>query len=222
MRIIGIDPGSEVSGVAVLEDGKIIYAANLANTDVLSQIQTLCEHPEVYLAVEQLAAYRGRLSPATLLTAQWIGELIYRARVELFIEPILEFRSSIKRWLFDTCPEVAIPRLKTRMLAIDRRNVAKGKKGLRRADGEMRLPSFSFIDDQIVMGLVAAILKMPKRIPFQKNIYGLSAHSYSAAALALFVRHKLQAANETDSDSQKADRQATTPDHNKKQNKLFE
>ncbi len=205
MRIIGIDPGSEISGVAVLEGQNVVFAANLANNVLLDQIAALSEAPNVFVAIESLSAYAGRTKPQIIDTAMWIGELRHRIRSEIFLEPVLIPRNSVKYWIYNTCPEICEPRVRKTMERSDKKRIKDGKKGLRNELGEMRKPSFNYVGDRDIIAAVKSILQLPKGRVGQKNIFGLKDDSWQALAVAVLHRHNLlQEMNGSDTDHHKA------------------
>lgn len=197
MRIIGIDPGSEISGVAMIgAECEILHASNPSNSDVLALLRTLIGNEPVILALEALVPYASRLTPHTLSTAEWIGELKFRIKLEGLnvAEMHLIPRNSVKYWVFNTCPEICIPRIDKRIAAADRREVAKGKKGRRKLDGELKAATFHWVDDRIIICCLKHLLNIPTPRPGKSNIYGLVEHSWQALAAAVYCSRNISAA----------------------------
>lgn len=187
-RIIGIDPGSTISGICVLEGKEIIFAANLNNREIFHHVNTYQGIDKCIIAIEDIMPYIGRLSPHTIDTCKFIGELTFRFLRAHFVDDLkLVPRNSVKKWIFDSCPDICLPRIIKKMIAIDKRKVKQGKKGLRKLDGEMRLPSFHYVDDRIVIAALKELYSIPTPKPGKPNIYGLKEHSWQALAVAAAI-----------------------------------
>jgi len=189
---IGIDPGSEVSGMALFYDKQIIKGRNVANADVIQTVGEWSGGAKCTVIIETLVAYGGRVRTETLQTCKWEGELCYRLSLERNVRQVLVARSTVKAWIFNACPEIVLPRLVKVMEAAHKRSVSKGKKGLVRADGSMRQASFQFIDDRIVVAAIKSLLSIPTPRPGRSNFYGLHSHSWQASALCAYFLLKDQ------------------------------
>lgn len=185
-RVIGIDPGSDVSGICSIEDTTILHASNTPNTEVFDKIKELCGGLSATIVIEDIFPYFSmRMTPQIIDTCKLIGELTYRFNTCGRVQSVhLVARSSVKKWIFDSCPEVVLPRIEKKMITTDRRMVSKGGKGLRRLDGEMRAASFNYVDDRTVIAALKHLYGIPTPKPGKSNIYGLKDHSWQALACA--------------------------------------
>jgi hypothetical protein len=190
-RIIGIDPGSEISGVCVLNGTTIEAAANVSNYELYNFIGQHLGKTKPIIVIEDIAPYNMRLSPQVIDTVKFIGVLTYRFSTNDSIKELkLVPRNSVKKWIFDTCPDICLPRINAKMLTVDKRMVKNGKKGLRKTDGEMRLPSFHYVDDRVVIAALKKLYDIPTPKPGKPNIYGLRDHSWQALATAALIQHQ--------------------------------
>jgi hypothetical protein len=173
-RIIGIDPGSELSGMCVLDNGNIISAFNVTKEQLYCKLSNLLIHSSVTVVIEDLAPYTLRLTPSVIDTAKLIGELVYRLKIEISVYVELIPRSEVKKWVFDAVPEVCLPIINKKI----------EKKGQVSKNGEFRKPSFVYVDDNIVAKAVRYKRKIP--LPKAGNGYehGLQKHSWQALAVA--------------------------------------
>lgn len=171
--VVALDPGPEMTGVAVIEAGRIVRAANLANKVLFNIILTLAPKDTLQVLIEDVRAYDGRLSQDLIDTCKWIGELTYRLKT-VKIAPELIPRSTVKSWIFRTFPEISIPRIEKKIIARDRRKL----------DGEYCKPSAIYVDDRIVEAAMKEKWSIPTPKPGQTNMYGLKTHSWQALALA--------------------------------------
>lgn len=92
-------------------------------------------------------------------------------------------RSEVKQWVFNTLPEVCLPRIEKKIMTIHARKEKDGKKGLKNANGAMRSPSFVFVDDRIVLASMKDFWNIPTPKVGKPTQYGLSSHSWQALAL---------------------------------------
>jgi hypothetical protein len=185
--IIAIDAGDKISGVAIVSSGKIIIGYNEPNENVIPKIQSfLCsERPKCpFLIIEDIRPYSLQLNPQVIETCKFIGELKYRAKVELNIEYDLKSRNEVKQWVYDNHTDLCNPRIEEKIMKMHIRKERDGKKGLRNANGEMRKPSFAFVDDRIIVAAMKEQWGIPTPKPGKTSMYGLSTHSWQALALA--------------------------------------
>lgn len=192
-NIWGIDPGNLICGVAQLLDGQIGYCFNEKSVSVYRTILKLSKGEPITIVIEDIKPYSLRLTPQVIDTCKIIGELAYRFNTcKTVISVNLVARNSVKKWIFDTCPDVCNLRIEKKMNTIHRNKIKQGKKGLIKADGEMRQASFHFVDDRTVIAALKSIFNIPTPKPGKPNIFGLVDHSWQALAVAGFyqnIRH---------------------------------
>lgn len=177
-RIIGIDPGNEESGMVVINNYSISVAFNLSNVvqlyDKISNYQ-LCK--DLTIVIEDIKPYSLRLTPQVIDTCKFIGELVYRLKIEAGLNVIMVSRYEVKKWCFDTFPEVCLPIIEKKIR----------KKGfVNKATGEARKPSFVFVDDKIVTECMKHLYKIPLPKAGKGYDYGLQSHSWQALAVATY------------------------------------
>lgn len=184
----GIDPGSVICGVCRLNSGLIGDCFNIEPSKLYNEILRRSDGSQFIVVIEDIFPYSLRLTPAVIDTCKLIGELTFRFNTCNQVESVkLVARNSVKKWIFDTVPHECIPRINKKILLKHNRNIKQGKKGLVKIDGEMRLPSFIWVDDRIVIAALKSVLNIPTPKPGKPNIYGLKDHSWNALAVAYFV-----------------------------------
>jgi len=177
--IFSIDPGNEQSGIVVLSKKRIIEANNIKNEEVFNRIINYkkCDSDEDSLIVlyEDIKPYSVQLGAQTLDTVKFIGQLEYRLKEsEITHKPI--YRWEIKKWVFDNFFEIAEDRIERRIITI----------GAKNKNGEMKKPSFVYVDDRIVVSAMKEYWDIPTPKPGKKSKYGLSKHSWQALAVATY------------------------------------
>lgn len=168
---IGIDPGCEICGVSVIRGGIIVGAWNIPNEEVYSKITPYVLNNGCKVVIEDIRPYAIRLNMQVINTCKQIGEMTYRLKVVAGIDVTLVARNEIKKWVFDTFPDVVMPLVE--------KKVAK-----KYVD---RKPSFVFVDDKIVTEAMKYHfgIKLPE--PGKGYQYGLKEHSWQALAAAAYL-----------------------------------
>jgi hypothetical protein len=193
--IIGIDPGSEESGMVVLEDYSIIVAFNLTNdVQLYDKITNYSLSKDLTIVIEDIKPYSLRLTPQVIDTCKFIGELVYRLRINAGLNVVMVSRYEVKKWCFDTFPGVCLPiidskiekkmfdacDLKTReLIRVDCNGRSKRK------------ASFVFVDDKVVTECMKYKYKIPLPKAGKGYDKGLQTHSWQALAVASYHLHTL-------------------------------
>ena len=185
-RIIGIDPGSSICGVVVLDDNRIIYAANVKKDDLLVKITHFLLHRSCIVVIEDLKPYSLRLTPQVIDTAKFIGEAVYRLKIGCSANVALISRFEVKKWVFDAFQSVTIPLINKKVgkkvyLACNidtKEEILIGK----------RKASFVYVDDKIVTEAMKHYYNIPMPPPGSGYLYGLKDHSWQALALATYFK----------------------------------
>lgn len=178
-RIIGLDPGSEATGMVVLDNYNIIGAFNLKNECFYNKVTNYLIHNNVTVIIEDLAAYSLRLTPQVISTAKFIGECLYRLKNDAGCNVVLIPRSAVKKWCYDTFPSICLPIIEKKI----------EKKGYKNADGEFRKGNFFYIDDKIVIECMKHLYKIPLPKAGKGYDYNLKTHSWQALACASTYLH---------------------------------
>lgn len=190
-RVIGVDPGSDVSGICVLEDTTILHASNTPNSEVFDLIKELCGGHMATIVIEDIAPYAMRLKPQVITTCKFIGELSYRLRAAGLTDIAFIARNQVKKWVFDAFPAICMPRIEEKIARLHKWRLGKGMKGFETKSGAIRSPSFVFVDDRIVIAALKETLKIPTPKPGKANLFGLKSHSWQAlAAATAYLRQK--------------------------------
>ena len=196
--IWGVDPGSTICGVSQLRGGSIGYCFNETPEKVYNRIMKLCEASKVIIVIEDIFPYSMKLTPAVIETCKLIGELTYRFKKNKQVLSVnLIPRNTVKKWIFETCPEVCDTRIEKKIISRHATNIKAGKRGFVKQDGSMRKPSFNWVDDKIVKSALIKINKIESAQKGKQNIYGLKDHSWQALALVQCFAHTDQKVSET-------------------------
>lgn len=74
MKVIGVDPGTEESGVVVFDGTKILHASILPNQDVLDALSHgIWRGAETTLVLEKIESYGMAVGESTFRTVFWSG-----------------------------------------------------------------------------------------------------------------------------------------------------
>jgi hypothetical protein len=180
-RIIGIDPG-ENCGMVILDGGEISSVFNIMSDQIWSKIQYFLLQPNTTVVIEDIRPYSLRLTPQVIETCKWIGEAVYRLKNGSGAIVELMSRSEVKKWCFDTFPEVCRP-------LADKKIAKKGYKN--KETGEFRKATFVYVDDKIVTECMKELHKIPLPKSGKGYQFGLKSHSFQALAVASRYHAKL-------------------------------
>jgi len=178
-----IDPGNSICGICLL-GGNTIRAWEVPPERAFDLIMEESGGSPGQVAIEDMTGYSVPLSKDVIETCKLIGVLAYRFGQVAAVH--LVTRGMVKKAIFEAVPAVCIPRIEAKIAAKHRRSIAKGEKGMLNKDGNMRSPSFHYVDDRIVIAAVKEVLNIPTPKPGKRNIYGLTGHSWQALAVACF------------------------------------
>ena len=171
---IGIDPGCEICGVSVIQNGIIVGAWNIPNEQVYSKITSYvvmgCK-----IGVEDIRPYSMRLTPEIIKTCKVIGEMVYRLQVMAGCDVTLISRGEIKKWVFDSFGEAIMPSISAK--------VAKKFPD--------RKPTFVFVDDRIVTIAMRSLFQIELPPPGKGYAHGLKDHSWQALAVAAYLKSSI-------------------------------
>jgi len=188
-RIIGIDPGSSSCGMVVLDDGKITAVFNIMFDQFWSNIANYMLHPNCVIVLEDIRPYSMRLSPQIIDTCKFIGEALYRLRIECGANVVLVVRSEVKKWVFDQFPNAWEARIQKKMMkkVFLACLMATGEEIHVYENGEKykpRKPSFVWVDDKIVTEAMKILYEIPMPPPGSGYKYGLKDDAWQALAVA--------------------------------------
>lgn len=187
-RIIGIDPG-KTCGMVVLDGGEITAVFNIISFNLYDKITKYLLHPDCYIVMEDIRPYSTPLTPQIIDTAKFIGEACYRLQDALGKPIILKPRSDVKKWVYDTFPEVCGPivRKKMQKKVFDACDYATKEPVRVYGNGEIwkeRKGSFVYVDDKIVTEAMKSHYKIPVPPPGSGYKYGLKDDAWQALAVA--------------------------------------
>jgi len=195
-RIIGIDPGSERSGMVVLDGDQITAVFNIINTMIFDKVTNFLLHPNCIVAIEDIKPYSMRLMPQVIDTCKFIGEAVFRLKTIAGANVELASRYEVKKWVFDQFPDICSPIISKKILkkAFSACDLGSRKEVLVYGNGEPfkeRKGSFVYVDDKIVTEAMKSHYKIPMPPPGSGYLYGLKDDAWQALALATFMKQKI-------------------------------
>lgn len=211
-KIIGIDAGSEVSGVIVLENNKIRHGYNLKNSEVIDFIGAegaTCD--KLTVIIEDVRPYNMRITDGIIQTIKFLGQIEWRLQ-HMNQDFVLISRWAVKQWIFLQYKSIAWPEIEKKIIRATKRaqkaheeELGALKKQLpnirdqgsgQYKDLEKQIvnfksfkprnatPTFVYVDDRIVANAMRKHwgIDKPKR-PGERAAFGLKDHSWQALAL---------------------------------------
>lgn len=193
-RIIGIDPGSSICGIVVLDDRRIVHSANIRKDELFSKLTVFIAHRSVSVVIEDLKPYSLRLTPQVIDTAKFIGEAVYRLKIGCSLNVELISRYEVKKWVFDSFKDVVSGDIDKKIAKkcfpvcnIESREIVMvNDKGSLQRKG-----SFVYVDDKIVMSAMRYLYKIPTPKAGSGYQYGLKDHAWQALGVASCYLSKL-------------------------------
>lgn len=184
-RIFSIDVGSEKSGIAVILNKSCIeYADIIENSQIIDKVRYFSVNANLMAVIEDIRPFRMGMAMQTIETAKLIGELKYRLKNELYVDFILIPRFDVKRWVFNTFPELVLDRINKKIEYLDIQGQRLGRKRYRRKkDGELYKATLHYVDDRIVIAAMKEYWKLKTPKPGKSNEFGLKSHSWQALAV---------------------------------------
>jgi len=170
--ILGIDPGSENSGIIILEDDSIVRGDNLPNEDMFVLIDkyhlfdTDCRLLVIY---EDIRPFTSRFNMDTINTCKIIGRLEYVLKQQRIPFRAIT-RNEVKAFVFNKYGSVAIPEIEKKI----------AKKGRVNKDGKALKPSFQYVDDRIVKQAMKKHWSIETPKPGKSDPRGIKTHVWQA------------------------------------------
>lgn len=166
--------GNLESGLVVLSGGQISIVKNMVNGLVFDFVLSyFVRYRGVSVIVEDIKPYAGNLSQQAIDTCKFIGQLNWRFD-EVGIKYKMVTRSTVRKWVFDTFPELVRPLVEKE---IEKRNEKNN-------DGKNRKPSFVYVNDGIVIKAMRLYWNIEMPPPGYGYVHGLKTHTWQALALA--------------------------------------
>lgn len=176
-KIIGIDPSGDSCGMVVIDNGHILLAANYSKEQFYNKVTNYLLDSKIIVVIEDIKPYSLRLMPQVIDTCKFIGEALFRLKTMCGANVELRSRNEVKKWIFDTFPDVCLPIIENKI----------AKKGyISASTGEARKPSFVFVDDRIMTECMKVLYKIEKPKSGKGYEYGLKTHSWQSLALATY------------------------------------
>lgn len=187
-KIISIDPGPKISGLAFLVDGQIASAQNAENVVLLNFISDWRKDPTHPLVlIEDVKPYSSPLKQSIIDTIKWIGVLEYRLK-ELRIDSRSIPRSEVRAWIFERFPDICRPRIEAKIKKkgffacdrITRQLIQVTREG---KPWKPRMVSHIYVDDRVVVPCMKEYWQIETPKPGKTNRLGISKHAWQALAL---------------------------------------
>jgi hypothetical protein len=176
--------------VAVLDNGLITAAFDTLQGDLWDKVTSFLIHPNCTVALEDIRPYSLPLTPQVVDVCKFIGEAGYRLRMVCGKKFQLATRGDVKKWVFDTFPEVCRPKIEAK---IDKKLfdaceiLTRQQVRVNEAGRPARQPSFNYVDDQIVKVAMREMYAIGRKKKGERAPFGVESHSFQALALASFV-----------------------------------
>ena len=171
--LVGIDPGDRNSGFLIYRYGEIKKAGNSPNKLLFNiMLDEYTQNSQLTVLIEDVKPYAARLGQQLIDTCKFLGQMEYRLETAGIAFKLIP-RNTIKKWVFDTFPDVVIPRIDKEIRCRDRK----------RKDGEYFTASSRFVNDRMVIAAMKKKWSIPDPKPGKTNKYGLKDHSWQALAL---------------------------------------
>lgn len=170
---IGVDVGNINSGLVVLIEGQIQHVKTIENSLVFDTVLSyFVRYRLVRVVIEDIKPYAGNLSQQAIDTCKFIGQLAWRLS-EKGIDYIMLNRSQVRKWVYDTFPDLIIPLVVARIAKTNAKN----------NDGKNRKPSFVYVNDGFVLKAMKILWNIPDAPPGKGYTHGLRTHTWQALAL---------------------------------------
>lgn len=170
--ILGIDPGSENSGIVLFEDEELLRGDNLINEDLFTLIDKyhlFDKGVRLFVVYEDIRPYTSRFNMDTINTCKIIGRLEYVLKQHRIPFKAIT-RNEVKAFVFNKYPTVAIPEIEKKI----------AKKGKVNKDGKALKPSFQYVDDRIVKQAMKKHWSIETPKPGKSDKRGIKTHVWQA------------------------------------------
>lgn len=173
MNVIGIDAGSNKSGVAIVANGQIVKGMVIGNQQVM-ELLTNPIYANYHIVIEDLRAYSVRLSQDLINTAKFIGKMEY-VLDSINAKYTLVERVQIKKMVYDKYPSAE--------MEVKDKIMQRGK--INPKTLEYRKPSMIYVCDRVVANAMRYFWDLPKG-QGKRNKLGLASHSWQGLALCSY------------------------------------
>ncbi len=192
---MGVDPGSLICGVCLLdEEGQIIEAFNTEYPVLWNKVKEYYVKYNMTVVIEDILPYAMRLTPQVIDTCKMIGEMVYRMRKEFKFRVEMVGRYEVKKWVFDSFPEVVTPMIAKKIDKGMFLSCRVSDRVIEFLDGngkQRRKQSFVYVDDRVVVEAMKVLYSIEMPPPGSGYKYGLKNHSWQALAAASLFIHKV-------------------------------
>jgi hypothetical protein len=183
--------------MTVLDGTEIVAVFNIISFNLYSKITKYLLHSNCEVVMEDIRPYSTPLTPQIIDTAKFIGEASYRLQDALGKPIQLMPRSDVKKWVYDTFPNVCAPYIQKKMMkkVFDACEMGSQRDIKVYGNGELWKPrkgSFVYVDDKMVTEAMKSHYKIPMPPPGSGYQYGLKDDAWQALAVATCWQAKQQ------------------------------
>ena len=175
-----------MSGIAIIDLEGVKAGYELDNESVFGNIVAWnASNPDGLVIIEDIASYSGKAGQSTIDTVKYIGVLEYLlAGAVIDYDTIL--RWEVKKWVYDTYPAIAKPRIDKRIAVLAKIEARKAAELLEKKNKVWIPPrrnnTFVYVDDRIIIASMKEYWGLATPKPGKCGEYGLSGHSWQALA----------------------------------------
>ena len=184
-KVIGIDAGSEMSGIIVIEGNEIRQGYNMSNKEVIPFIENEKQGFKLIVVIEDVRPYNMRITNGIIDTIKFIGETEWRLKlIDCKVELIPRWQ--VKQWVYLQFKAIVAPLIKKK---IDYRYERKKKQYEDKdwAEPKKSIENFVWIDDRMIVASMRKHWDIPLvRKVGEVTMYNLRDHSWQALALVSF------------------------------------
>lgn len=170
--ILGIDVGSESSGIITFQDMDILAGSNLENEamfELIDKYALFSPDSRLFVVYEDIRPYTSRFNMDTINTCKVIGRLEYVLK-QLRVPFKAITRNEVKAFVFNKYPSVSIPEIEKKIK----------RKGKVNKDGKALKPSFQYVDDRIVKQAMKMHWGIETPKPGKSDPRGIKTHVWQA------------------------------------------
>jgi hypothetical protein len=174
--LLGIDPGSEKSGIVLLKDHTILKGDTLSNEDMFTLVDKysiFTPDQKFFVVYEDIRPYTSRFNMATINTCKVIGRLEYVLNQQRIAYKAIS-RNEVKAFVYNKYTTELMEDIKKKIL----------RKKRFRLNGEPFKPSFQHVDDRIVKKAMKLYWGLGTPKPGKPAANGIKDHAWQALAAA--------------------------------------
>lgn len=187
-KMIGLDAGSEKSGIIVLENSKIREGYNIPNDEVVDFIINESKSGEhLYIVIEDVRPYNMRITTGIIQTIKFLGETEYRLKSANIAFTLIP-RWEVKKWVYDKFTDMANIEIQKNIIRHNAREQKKCESKGVEFKPKDRSITFVYVDDRIVQKAMRLHWNIERQKGFAKKaMYNLKDHAWQSLALLTYA-----------------------------------